>query len=69
VLLNVMYSVLVSLFLVEAVVGSIQFTIASGECPNSGNGVFNSCDDSDAGGLCASAPDLDRTWCCRPPKP
>ncbi|KAI9150461.1 Proline-specific permease [Paramyrothecium foliicola] len=50
----------------RAVAGaSIQFTIASGPCLQ-GRGVFNECDNSDIGGMCASAPDANKEWCCEP---
>jgi hypothetical protein len=44
---------------------SITFTIASGQCVQ-GENVFNFCDNSATGGMCASAPNVDKEWCCEP---
>lgn len=55
------------LLLSGTAMSSIEFAIADGAC--SGTGVFEPCDDSDAGGLCATSADVGKSWCCRPGTP
>ncbi|KAH8880929.1 hypothetical protein GQ53DRAFT_832933 [Thozetella sp. PMI_491] len=58
-------SLLACLYFSGTALASIEFTIATGPCDN-GAGLFNKCDDSAAGGMCASAPDITKKWCCPP---
>ena len=62
--LNMIY-ILACLYLSGSAVASIEFTIATGPF-DSGDGLINQCDDSAAGGLCASTSDVAKKWCCPP---
>lgn len=56
---------LACLYLTGTVFASIEFAIATGPCDD-GDGLFSQCDDSAAGGLCASTADVAKKWCCPP---
>ncbi|KAI9158946.1 Tip elongation aberrant protein Tea4 [Paramyrothecium foliicola] len=53
------------LFSLDMAMGaSFEFRIASGPCE--GTNVFQGCDPTQLGGLCASTPDANKEWCCDP---